>query len=370
MVKPFLWDNHFITGLTAVDNQHKKLVEMINNFGTLIATGDSIPQASFDKLIGELDDYIRYHFQTEEQMMYEAKVDPHHITHHCNDHKQFMKDVSMMSSQQSDSIRDSAASLLEFLTHWLTYHILGTDQSLAKQISNIKHGMDATDAYLATKQFHDSATEPLLTALNGLFKQVSERNQALTELNQTLEQNVRERTKELVNANRDLEQMALTDLLTTLPNRRHAMQSLDSAWQFSTKHKSPLSLIMIDADGFKAINDTHGHDAGDEVLKALSNQLVNAFRTDDIVCRMGGDEFMVLCLNTPLDGALHIAELARKSVSEIKVSVGGDYWHGSISLGVASRTEETIQSKDLIKLADNAMYKAKRHGRNQTCSSQ
>ena len=366
-MKPFVWDKNFITGLANVDDQHKNLVGLINNFGELISSGDKPPTSSIETIINELAEYAKYHFITEERMMLEHKIDQRHYSRHSTEHQKFIKDVNLMYSQIPPDDPESAGSLLEFLIYWLAYHILGTDQSMAKQICFIQDGMDAADAYYTIELEQDNAAKPLLVALNGLFQQVSERNRALTALNQTLEQRVEERTKELVKANLHLEQMALTDLLTKLPNRRHAMQSLDKAWQLSTTHDIPLSLIMIDADGFKEINDNHGHDAGDEVLRALSNQLVNAFRTDDIVCRMGGDEFMVICHNTPLNGAMHIAELARQSVAEMKVSVGGGFWNGSISLGVATRTQEITNREHLIKSADNAVYTAKRKGRNQVC---
>ncbi len=366
-MKPFVWDQHFITGLVSVDDQHKTLVDMINSFGELISSGKSVPKAGIDRILNELADYAKYHFHNEERMMHQAMIDQRHISQHCKEHHKFIHDISTMYSQLSPDKPESATSLLEFLIYWLAYHILGIDQSMAKQISFINDGMSAADAYYTIEMQQDSAAKPLLVALNGLFQQVSERNRALTTLNQTLEQKVEERTQELVQANLHLEQMALTDLLTKLPNRRHAMQSLDKAWQFSTTNDVPLSLIIIDADDFKEINDNHGHDAGDEVLRALSNQLVNTFRTDDLVCRMGGDEFMVICHNTPINGALHVAELARKSVSEMKVNVGGGFWNGSISLGVSTRTPEIETREHLIKLADNAVYSAKRNGRNQVC---
>jgi len=367
-MKAFQWDKHFLTGMVDVDDQHKILIDLINDFGELISTGETVPKTAIDSILNTLGEYTKYHFQTEEKIMHKAKVDQRHLTQHDNAHQQFINEISMMYSQLSMDKPESATSLLEYLVHWLAYHILGIDQSLVKQISLIEDGMDPADAYNAIELGKDSSTEPLLIALNGLFRQVSERNKALTLLNQTLEQRVEERTKELVIANHNLEQMALTDLLTKLPNRRHSMQSLTKAWEFSSTHDVPLSLIMIDADGFKAINDNHGHDAGDQVLRSLSNQLVNAFRTDDTVCRMGGDEFMVICHNTPLDGALHVAELARISVAEMMVSVGNGYWQGSISLGVATRNQHTATVEGLIKAADNAVYLAKHQGRNQVCS--
>ncbi|MCP4993407.1 MAG: GGDEF domain-containing protein [Gammaproteobacteria bacterium] len=367
-MKAFLWDKHFVTGMVDVDDQHKILIDLINDFGGLISTGETIQKTEIDSILNKLAEYAKYHFQTEEIMMHKAKVDQRHLTQHCNAHQQFINDISMMYSQLSMDRPASATSLMEYLVYWLAYHILGTDQSLAKQISLIEDSMDPADAYNAIELDKESATEPLLIALNGLFRQVSERNRDLTLLNQTLERRVEERTEELVAANIHLEQMAMTDQLTKLPNRRHAMQSLAKAWEFSYAHDVPLSLIMIDADDFKEINDNHGHDAGDQVLRSLSNQLMNSFRTDDIVCRMGGDEFMVICHNTPLDGALYVAELARRSVAEMQVSVGDGYWQGSISLGVATRNQHTATIESLIKAADNAVYTAKRQGRNQVCS--
>jgi hemerythrin len=91
--------------------------------------------------------------------------------------------------------------------------------------------------------------------------------------------------------------------------------------------------MMIDADSFKQINDTQGHDAGDSVLRALSKQLLHAVRNDDIVCRLGGDEFLIICAGTPLDGAMMLAESIREEVAALRVPAGAGEWVGSISVG-------------------------------------
>jgi PleD family two-component response regulator len=171
-----------------------------------------------------------------------------------------------------------------------------------------KAGASPEETYRDHAQTGDPATDVLLNALHGLFDQVSERNHELVELNKTLEARVAERTLALMDANQRLDEVANTDLLTGLPNRRYAMQCAASAWDTSVCESKPLACMMIDADGFKIINDTHGHDAGDAVLRALSRQLQHAVRNDDIVCRLGGDEFLVICTGTPLDGAMTLAE--------------------------------------------------------------
>lgn len=128
--------------------------------------------------------------------------------------------------------------------------------------------------------------------------------------------------------------------------------------------------MMVDADNFKQINDTQGHDAGDEVLRQLSRKLKESIRTDDVVCRLGGDEFIILCQNTPLDGAMLLAEKIRQEVSNLQVSVGNGKWIGSISIGVASRQDDMKVLEDLIKVADNGVYIAKKNGRNFVGSAQ
>jgi hemerythrin len=206
--------------------------------------------------------------------------------------------------------------------------------------------------------------EPLLHALNGLFRQVSDRNRELQLLNQTLEARVAERTEELGIANKQLEEIALTDVLTGLPNRRHAMRQLELAWNESVRENTPLACMMIDADGFKQVNDNYGHDAGDEVLRQLSRNLKYAVRTDDIMCRLGGDEFFAICPHTQAEGAAQLAEKLRQTIAALRVTAGKGEWRGSISIGVAVRKPGMKHFEELIKAADEGVYCSKKNGRN------
>jgi hemerythrin len=254
--------------------------------------------------------------------------------------------------------------LLQFLTQWLAYHILGSDQFMAKQIASIQSGCRPEDAYLDAAPTNDPATDTLLAALNGLFHQVSERNRELVQLNKTLEARVAERTQALTDANQRLEDLANTDTLTGLPNRRYALYRFAMEWETAQRDGKPLACMMVDADGFKQVNDTHGHDAGDAVLRALSTQLNDAVRTDDIVCRLGGDEFLIICAGTPLNGAMRLAETIRQKVAALRVPAGDGEWCGSISVGVAARTASMKGLEDLMKAADQGVYVAKHNGRN------
>lgn len=360
----FQWNSCFVTGLDDVDDQHHRLVDLINRFGSLITSQDGASVTSLEMVFSELADYARYHFVEEEAMMTAARLDPRYVAQHRATHASFLGEVAQLHAGVPANNRDAAKSLLEFLTHWLAYHILGSDQFMARQIAAVRSGVLPEEAYLNHAPSEDPATDTLLAALNGLFRQVSERNHQLVQLNKTLEGRVAERTQALSDANLRLDDLANTDTLTGLPNRRYAMRSLAAEWEASVRQSKPLACMMIDADGFKVVNDTYGHDAGDAVLHALSKQLLHAVRNDDIVCRLGGDEFFIICVNTPIDGAMKLAETIREEIAALRVPAGTGEWVGSISVGVATRSARMTGLEELMKAADLGVYAAKRKGRN------
>lgn len=359
----FRWDRHFVTGIEEVDEQHRRLVDIINQFGSLLSQHE-VDREDIETLFKQLSDYARYHFQEEETMMSEVGIDKRHFDYHVKAHHLFLQEVTFMHEHVTSDYLSSANKLLSFLIHWLAYHILGIDQNMARQVKAIKKGVAADVAYEKEEQERNSTTAPLLAALDGLFHQVSERNKELLILNQSLEAKVIERTMELQEANRHLEELSLTDVLTGLPNRRHAMRRLGTLWGEAVKENMPISCMMIDADHFKEVNDTYGHDAGDDVLCKLAKALQGAVRTDDVVCRLGGDEFFIICPDTDCDGGRRVAEHVHKVVNQLKVPTGDGFWFGSISIGVASRAPTMKNIDGLIKAADLSVYEAKRAGKN------
>lgn len=364
-MKSFAWSAQYETGLDQIDEQHRKLVDLINQFADLLVQGTGNTPEKLDAIFSDLADYASLHFRDEELFMEQARLDPRYLAHHKANHADFAGEISQRYQRVSPDDPETAERLLGYLINWLAYHILGTDKAMVAQVRKIAAG-EAPERVYETflAGMGDSAVDPLLSALNGLFHEVCERNRELLELNQTLEAKVAERTLELMNANKYLEELALTDMLTGLPNRRHAMLRLAEFWRESTATQTPLACLLLDADGFKQVNDTHGHDAGDEVLRHLARELKNSVRTDDIVSRLGGDEFLVILPMTPLEGAHIVAETIRSQVSALRVPVGRGQWIGSVSVGLATRQPTMAKFEDLITLADEGVYVAKRNGRN------
>ena len=173
---------------------------------------------------------------------------------------------------------------------------------------------------------------------------------------------------ELATANKHLEQAALTDPLTNIPNRRYATNRLEQEWATSDRGQAALSCMLVDIDFFKKVNDQYGHDAGDAVLFEVAQALRSAARVDDEVCRLGGEEFLVICANTDMTAAEATAERLRSAVEKLHVLIGDDELKITISIGVASRCDQDVSTQDLLKAADIGVYKAKANGRNQVCA--
>jgi diguanylate cyclase (GGDEF)-like protein/hemerythrin-like metal-binding protein len=363
-MESFHWNKCFETGLQTVDQQHHGLVDLINRFGELLVRAEGASAGEIDVLFDQLAAYAQDHFRHEEELMQQIGLDPRYITQHKKSHADFVRDLTLLHQRATGQRQTTTEALLKFLTYWLAYHILGSDQSMAKQIAAIQAGQTPAQALQAEADLKEGATDPLLKALNGLFQQVSERNRELQELNRSLEAKVAERTRALSDTNQLLEQLALTDVLTGLPNRRQAMAALEQAWAQSERDGLPLSCMMIDADGFKQVNDQHGHAAGDDVLRQLSRHLRDGVRRNDIVCRLGGDEFLIICPGTALDGALRLAEIVGRKIAELQVPLGRGVWQGSVSIGVTGKAAGVKDLDALIRAADEALYRAKRTGRN------
>ena len=166
---------------------------------------------------------------------------------------------------------------------------------------------------------------------------------------------------------RKLADAALREPLTGLYNRRHFEERLASEVAAARRHERPISLLIVDIDRFKDVNDLHGHPAGDEVLRTVGRVLREATRKEDILARFGGDEFVMLARENSATGARALAELLRARVEAARCVWGNSELQVTVSIGVASCAGETarqLSEKEMFELADRALYRAKEHGRN------
>jgi diguanylate cyclase (GGDEF)-like protein len=161
-----------------------------------------------------------------------------------------------------------------------------------------------------------------------------------------------------------LEQQAHRDALTGLANRGVFEDQLVRDWDACRRHNAPLTVIIADLDHFKAINDTYGHPAGDEVLRQVAKMLTRSARSSDLVARYGGEEFVVVASNCPLAAGVALAKRCRSLLAERAISVDAIPIMVTASVGVAAATFETQDSPiQLFRRADQALYHAKRSGR-------
>jgi diguanylate cyclase (GGDEF)-like protein len=162
---------------------------------------------------------------------------------------------------------------------------------------------------------------------------------------------------------------AITDHLTHLYNRRHFMDRAVEELDHSLKNQTPMSIVMIDIDHFKEINDTYGHSNGDRVLQALSAIMQDAVRTDDICARHGGEEFVMLLPHTPGENAASMADRLRHTVSQWRYTGLGlpGTLSITISAGVATCPRDATTVDELLDLSDKALYRAKTEGRDRVC---
>ena len=161
-------------------------------------------------------------------------------------------------------------------------------------------------------------------------------------------------------------EMAITDGLTGLHNRRYMESHVSTLVEQATIRGKPLSVLVLDIDYFKAINDTHGHDAGDDVLREFSLRLKKSIRGIDLACRYGGEEFVVVMPDTDMAVAAAVAERVRRGIATepFPIDHGKRTVQVTISIGLAGLSKPTDAAADILKRADQALYRAKRDGRN------
>ncbi len=283
----------------------------------------------------------------------------------------------------ADNGNTALALAMEVLPHVLIAHynlpqldglelcqaLRATDEGRRMHILLMDDGNDEAQLAYAYEAGADGYVPSALSA-KGLRTRLSAA-QRLVQLQNAWERDraqLRQIAAELAVANRRLANAALSDSLTGLPNRRSAMDQLEQAWSAASRTGAPLAVMVIDIDHFKHINDTYGHAAGDMVLREAASVLRTSARREDSVCRIGGEEFLVICPNTDLEAALQSAERLRTTLGARRIVIGQTESSITTSIGVAVREADTADLDALVSTADQALYAAKEAGRNRVRS--
>ena len=173
----------------------------------------------------------------------------------------------------------------------------------------------------------------------------------------------------LEKANHELEYLSRTDRLTGLNNRGYWQECQEQEFSRFQRHGKPSSLIIFDIDHFKLVNDTYGHQAGDEVIRICSKTLLACARDIDICGRYGGEEFVILLENTDADGAIIFAERLRKFIEKLTVTYQNLEIKFTVSLGVCELSKSVETAQQWLELADQGLYESKESGRNKTSAA-
>lgn len=223
---------------------------------------------------------------------------------------------------------------------------------------------DGMEVILADRSYTVRAgRRQMLNLLLSTYENAVQRNNELLVIQNELRNanaRLREQHARLQGANEQLSTLATTDGLTGLKNHRAFQEKLDMECKLATRYERPLSLLMVDVDHFKQYNDTHGHPAGDEILRVVAETIQQQARSVDFAARYGGEEFAVILPNTGMDATRVFAERLRKAIESAPWSQG----QVTVSVGGATLTPEITNSNTLISLADSALYLSKHRGRN------
>ena len=471
----FPWNENFETGLPVVDEQHRKLVDLLNKLASYLAYG--VEAIELNRVFDELADYAVYHFKTEEAIWEEFLPEDEMSSTHVKTHQDFVVEVVRLKADM-DSLSSTLVvdKVVSFLTHWLAFHILETDKHMAKIVLAIQQGLPLPDAKDRANTEMSGAMRVLIETILHMYDHLSSRTlELLREIGERqraeeglrLSKNVIDSTLEAIfitdsecmlietnpsfclavgrqhqdmmgvsirqimpslfsqekydeimkeviagghwtgelsgrNASDELEAVWLTlsvikndegdithfvgvlssisqllqrhqglldaanhDILTGLPNRRMLQDRFAQAMTRCKRNGRLLAVCFLDLDGFKLVNDTLGHDAGDEVLRVVAARLSQIVRGDDTVARLGGDEFVLLL--GEIEGESGVAQLLERLLEDVArpIAIDGESATVTASIGVTLCADEQAGLDALLLRADEAMYAAKSNGKSQ-----
>ena len=371
----FPWNKNFETGIATIDEQHKVLVSLLNELAGTLARDD---QLEINRVFDELAEYANFHFETEEAIWVEYFGDDSWLSSHQLTHSSFLPKVVELKEQDTNKpLIEIIESIVKFLIRWLAFHIIDNDKRLALVVHNMEKGLSFEEAKVASDKKMSGSIRVLIETVMTMYDGLSSRTLDLMRERherKKIEEELHEANTQLREANIKLEELAITDQLTGLFNRRHFNNIFKQELKRANRENTYLSLIIMDIDFFKKLNDNYGHSKGDRVLVQLGQKLINLCqRPGDYAFRLGGEEFGVLAANLEPQGTVEFAEILRKGIEAL--GIPHEYSDAAkiltVSIGsITMMPDETDTIDDYMSIADARLYKAKKLGRNQVVSSE
>ena len=371
----FPWNKNFETGIAIIDEQHKVLVSLLNELAGTLARDDLL---EINRVFDELAEYANFHFETEETIWIEYFGDDSWLSSHQLSHSSFLPKVVELKEQDTNKpLIEIIEGIVKFLIRWLAFHIIDNDKRLALVIHNIKKGLSFEEAKAASDKKMSGSIRVLIETVMAMYDGLSSRTLDLMRERherRKVEEELHKANTQLREVNIKLEELAITDQLTGIFNRRHFNNVFKQELKRANRENTFLSLIILDIDFFKKLNDNYGHSKGDRVLVQVSQKLINLCqRPSDYAFRLGGEEFGVLAANLEPQGTVEFAEIVRKGVEALGIPHEYSDIANILTISIGSVTmkpDETDTIDDYMAIADARLYKAKERGRNQVVSSE
>jgi len=473
----FPWNKNFDTGIAIIDEQHKKLLELVNTLAKHFVNQSDV--ITLNTVFDELTAYTIYHFETEEAIWHQYFPNDELEIAHKATHQKFIDEiVKFRNSESTVGTEQVIESVLSFLTQWLAFHILDNDKRMAKTIQAIQNGSTLEQAKTESEGEMTGAMKVLIATILSMYDSICNRTVQLMreilerqkiEAKQRLSTNVFENTLDaicitdknfnivevnpsfcrvteldsetlisrylpdvkpalqnpvlfekitaeldrcghwsgeicyqnltesnkhheewltfssvknelsvvtnyvavfsnvsnLLELKNELEHHAYHDGLTGLPNRILLYDRLKQAILRADRNHKPLAVCYLDLDGFKHVNDTLGHAAGDDLLKEVAHRFSKLLRANDTVARLGGDEFVILFGDlTDADDYKLLLDRVLQHINE-PIFIDGNEANVSASIGVTLYPLDKSPADELLEHADVAMYHAKQSGKSQ-----
>lgn len=361
-IEVFPWNKNFDTGIKDIDEQHRQLVYILNKLANSLVYDNELET---ENIFQELADYAHYHFSQEEVIWAGYLGQDTLYKDHLESHSSFLPKVLKIKEQGADKpLQKVVEDIIQFLIRWLAFHIIDDDKRLSLILNRLEAGATIEQAKFEVESEMSGSLSLLIDTVLVMYDSLS--SKALELMRERIKR--QESENKLLILNKELQNLAITDQLTGLYNRRHFEHVFDEELRRAQRHEHFLALIMLDIDYFKKINDRYGHAFGDQALKQVSSVLTKCTKRGGESCfRLGGEEFCIISANETLENLLKLVDKIDAEIKKLKIenldSTLSDYL--TVSMGIYHSVPSRKSTIDtyLIK-ADKRLYIAKNTGRN------